>query len=715
MPASKASEAVARLVAPKSIAVAGASGDPTKIGSLPLHFLRQYRYAGQIFPINPSYSDLDGLPCYPSLREVPGSVDLLVVAVPPDRVVGLLSECEAGKVKTALILTSGYAEVGPEGAVKQEELRRLAHEREIRLCGPNSVGCVNLWDAVVPTISQAFDLAMSPGPIAFVSQSGALGTAVMALAHAAAFKVGYFISSGNEADLDFTDFCEYFLDDPRISVIAGYLEGVRDGRKFAACARRALALGKPLVLVKVGRSAIGRNAARSHTGALVGADELYRAVIGEHGIVRVDSIEGLIDSLKLFSALEGRVGSRVALLSHSGGTGVLMSDVCDGHGILLPQPSPALQQRLAQHLPAYASLNNPIDMTANVVFQPGVMVQCLEEVLASPEFDAALLSVNLIWRKGDELADRLVELRKRQRKPFVICWIGMRPHLGERLQSGGVPVFEDPVRSVDALAAAVRWTRAVLRGPDAPAGGEGLLAPPRPVTRMAGYGELAALLAAYGIPLVSWRLARSLEEAREAARALGYPLVLKAVAGAISHKSDVGGVALNVRSDAELADVFERMLGLVDHHAGEGVLVQAMIVDGMEIFVGGRRDEIFGPVVAVGIGGIYVEVFRETAVSLAPLTPAQSAGLVGGARWSALLRGVRGQPPRDVTALVELVRRLSVFVTEVAVQSVDLNPVMVLPEGAGALVADFRVFPMQDRLGRAADDVHGRRDAPTLE
>jgi acyl-CoA synthetase (NDP forming) len=679
--------AIDRLLAPKTIAILGASSDRTKVGALPLYFLRKYGYAGRVFPVNPTQKEIEGLPCYASVADVPGSVDLVVVSVPVERVITALRECEPGKVGVALVLTSGYAEVGPEGAARQDELRHVARERGIRICGPNSVGSVNLWNAVVPTISQAFDQAMDPGPIAFVTQSGALGTAVVAVGRAAGVKVGHFVSTGNEADLDFADFCDYFVDDPATRIIAGYVEGVRDGRKLAVALGRALRAGKPVILLKVGRSAVGREAARSHTGALVGADDIYQAVLAKYGAVRVGSIEPLIDALKLFAALPGPVGDRIALLSHSGGTGVLMADVCEERGLSMPPTDEALRARLATRLPAYAAFANPIDMTANVVFRPRLMVDCLEDVLASPTFDAGLLSVNLIWRAADELADALVGLRARQSKPFAVAWVGMPARVTDTLQAGGVPAFPDPVRCVEAVSRAAWWTK--VRRTTEPIDLDLTSAPAAALPD--DYHSQAALLEGYGLPLAPWRLTAAAEDAGAAAEAVGYPVALKAIGGgSLSHKSDIGAVVLDVADEAGVRRAFARLAALVEQHAGEGVLVQRM-VRGLEVLVGARRDPAFGPVVVVGLGGIYVEALRDVVVRLAPLDIGDARTAILGARWSPLLRAARGQPPRDVDALAEVVHRLSRLAAEHAFESLDLNPVMVGAEGTGVTIVDFRI------------------------
>lgn len=712
--------ALKALLSPASIAIVGASGDPSKLGALPLQFLQKYGYRGRLYPVSPSYTELGGLPCYPSIGDVPEPVDLMVVAIPANRVPELLAQCEPGRVRAALVLTSGYAETGPDGARMQEQLVAEARKRGIRLCGPNSVGVANLWDAVLPTISQAFDEVLSPGPVAFVTQSGALGTAVMAVAGAAGIRLGYFISTGNEADLDFSDFCDYLLIDSRVRVLAGYVEGLRDGRKFELVARRALAAGKPVILLKAGRSPAGELAARSHTGALTGTDALYQAVFEECGVVRVDSLEALINALKVFCALDPPAGKRVALVTHSGGTGVLMSDACAECGLDVAPTQLELRAKLRQQLPAFAALGNPIDMTAGVIFQPDKMVTCLETALLDPGFDLGVLSVNLMWRVRDQLCWELESLRQRVAKPFAVSWIGIEEGTAARLQAAGVPAFSDPVHCIWALGQLARWGEASRQarvreasGPrrETQSGGasSGGIWPAVPLETSAWVGEetglyrasgacpgdypgQAALLESYGVPLAPWRLVRSAHAAAEAAAELGFPVAAKVISQAHTHKSEVGGVALNLNSPHEVRVAAARLLGLVEDCPGAGVLIQPMVGDAVEVLVGAQRDPVFGPYVVVGLGGIYVEVFRETAVRLAPCTDEEALELVRRARWYPLLQGVRGQPPRDVVALARVIARVSQLVAREPVASLDLNPVLVRRSGEGALVVDFRVF-----------------------
>ena len=325
------------------------------------------------------------------------------------------------------------------------------------------MGVANLHEKVIPSISQVFDQAgLAAGPIGFVSQSGAVGTAITALAHAEEVGIGYFLSTGNEGDLEFSDFCDFFAGDPRVGIIAGYVESIRDGDKFRAAASKAARAGKPVVLIKVGASEAGGRAVQSHTGALAGSDEVYRAAFDELGIVRTQSIEELIDVLKIMSAFprasrraQGR--AKVAILSHSGGAGVLMADTCIGEGLDVAAPSASLVETLKKRLPPYASFGNPIDMTANVIFDPALMAATVRDVVQSGEYDAVMLCVNLIWRQGPALADELATLAEVADRPVGVAWIAGKPEPLARLKRAGVPVFSDPVRCAKAIAARLRW------------------------------------------------------------------------------------------------------------------------------------------------------------------------------------------------------------------------------------------------------------------
>ncbi len=680
------------LLRPRSVAIAGVSDNPGKLGSLPLQFLRKFAYDGEIYPINAKLDHVMGLKCYPSLASIGRPIDLLIVAVAAERIPALLEDSFPGQVRFALVLSSNYAEAGAEGARLQRELVALANRNGIRLIGPNSVGIVNLWEKAVASISQVFDRTeLAPGPVAFITQSGAVGTAITALAHEQGIGVGYFVSTGNEADLEFSDFCDAFIDDPKVSVIAGYLESVRDGTKFQRVARRALEAGKPIVLLKVGTTEVGGRAVRSHTGALAVSDDVYRAVSAALGIVRADSIEALIDHLKMFVAYPHATSDskRVAVLSHSGGAGVMMADAAVSLGLEMPPPSPDLVRTLQARLPTYAALNNPIDMTANVIFDPAVMAGSVLDAAQSGDYDAVMLCVNLIWRQGDALAEALAAARGATDRVLAVSWIAGLPSPLQRLARAGVPVFSDPLRCVRAVAARLQWERdrrVALESTVVATSHHGDTA-----IRAEGYVARQSLLEQHGIDVAPARLVRDHDDARHAANELGYPIVAKLIAPSLPHKSDIGGVVLDIMDDGALARAIDALLAIPCTDR-EGVLIQKMIVDAhsIELFAGFTHDPVFGPVVLFGLGGVFVEILRDVVMRPAPFGVDVAALMIRRARFFPLLVGARGRTPCDLDALALLLAHISVLaVEEPSILTLDLNPVLASPRGA--VVVDFKL------------------------
>jgi acetyltransferase len=682
------------LLQPASIAIAGASADAGKLGSLPLAFLLKHGYAGKIYPLHPKLDEISGIRCHKSMAEIEGDVDLLVIAAAAARIPALLDECRPGQVKAALVLSSGFAELGAEGVQLQEALRTQAFAKGIRFVGPNSVGIANLKDKVVPSISQVFDQAgLAAGPIGFVSQSGAVGTAITALAHTEQIGIGYFVSTGNEGDLEFADFCDYFADDPAVSIIAGYVESIRDGDKFRAATAKAARAGKPVILIKVGTSDVGVRAVHSHTGALAGAEDVYRAAFSQQGVIRVQSIEELIDQLKIFSAFSrfkanSKSGGRVAILTHSGGAGVLMADTSIAEGMDVAAPSAKLVDALKLRLPPFASFQNPVDMTAAVVFDAELMANCMRDVMQSGEYDAVMLCVNLIWRQGPKLAAELSKLAAESKVLLGIAWIAAKQEPLDVLNSAGLPVFPDPVRCAKAIATRLRWhleQSKVLAG----------IEPPARKAQAASSEDLgkfeiqAGVLKQYAVEVAPYALCGSPAEGQAAASRMGYPVVAKLVASKLMHKSDIGGVLLNIGSDQQLKEAFAT-LGAIAVPGKQGILVQKMVSGALEVFAGMKRDAVFGPVIVAGLGGIYVEIIRETVMRLAPFGEEQAERLLRSAKFFPLLDGARGRPKLAVAALAGLLSRVSYLACDQpSIVALDLNPVIVTE--TGVQVVDFKI------------------------
>jgi acyl-CoA synthetase (NDP forming) len=534
---------------------------------------------------------------------------------------------------------------------------------------------------------------MQPGPIAFVSQSGAVGTAVMALAHNEQIKIGYFVSTGNEGDLEFADFCEYFANDPSVSTIAGYLEGVRDGAKFIRAVKRAARAGKPVILLKVGTTDVGERAVRSHTGALAGAEEIYRAAFREGDIVRAESPEQLVDYLKAFSSYSRlpktkETRPRVAILSHSGGAGVLLGDICNEAGLDVASPSEALTKRLRQRLPAYASLQNPIDMTANVIFDPALIASTVGDAIDSGEYDATILCVNLMWRQGDTLADRLLETSKGLPNVPAVAWIAAKRGPLDKLNANGIPVFSDPVRCATAVAQALHWNYA-RKGADRAHDAVASVARPFNSDVLKTYKGQQELFDKYGIPRARSILVRDVEGACCAARELGFPVAAKIVAGSAAHKSEIGGVILGIANEPDLEQACAR-LARITVEEKEGILIQKMMRGSFELFAGIKRDEIFGPVVIFGLGGIYVEILKDTMIRLAPFDETGAQKFITEAKFFPMLTGARGKTPVNVDAVARILSRLSILAAEQPkIATIDLNPIMVT--GEDAIVVDAKV------------------------
>jgi len=686
------------LFEPRSVAIVGASPDTSRMGGgLMLKFLRQHGYRGAVYPVNPRYVDIDGMRCYKSLQELPEPIDLAVVAVPAEAVAKILAALEPGQVRVALLPTSGFGELGGHGRALEQELLAVARAGDIRLVGPNSVGSINLWLGLVPTISQLFDrVDLQPGELALVSQSGAFGTALLAQAEREGMRFGYFVSSGNEVDLNFADFANHLLEQENVRAICGYLECIRSGSSFIKMARRASETGKPVIVLKVGASETGAHAAQSHTGALVGSDAVAQAVFDNYNVVRADDGDHLMDLLKIFSKTPRSNGRRLAILSHSGGAGVMAADAAEAAGAqLVPLPKD-VQAQLMDRLPPFAQVDNPLDMTGGASFQAKLMADCLRTLLASSAYDAAVLAVNLIWREGELLLKELSTIARETGKPFAVSWVAPDPRTAEGLLSAPFPVFSDPARAARALCRRLEFDarcRDMAAEKDAIPTAQRLSgAPLRVPETVAGQSRL---LAAYGVRLPREVVAETLEAAEAFRREISGPVALKIASPDIGHRTEIGAVVVNVDSAEALNEAYLAIHRNVAKHSPDaridGLLVQEMVRGGLEVLVGVKRDPVFGPIVAVGPGGTLVELIGELQMAPAPVAPAQARRMLRDSLLDKLLNGYRGGERLDVEALVAVLVRVSQLAAQYPeIEEMDLNPLLVLPEGDGCVAVDYK-------------------------
>lgn len=687
---------------PRSIAVVGASDDKRKPGGRPLAALIERGYAGKVFPINPRYQEIAGRRCYPSVLDVPDDVDMAIVSVPAVAVPDVLEQCARKGVRAAVIFSAGFGEVGAEGVAEQEKIRKLSRQSGMRVLGPNCLGIMNVRNAVMASFASEVEIApASPQTLGFVAQSGAFGALMYGEATRAGVGCTSFTSVGNEADTEFSDFVDYLLDEADTQLIGGYLEGAKDGAKLKRAAEKALRLQKPILIMKVGRSGAGSRAASSHTGSLAGADEIYDAFFRQMGIVRIEHPAEMPAFAILHRSGRDYSGGRVAILSGSGGHGVMLADKCESVGLSVPEIRGHTRAKLERSLPAFGSGKNPIDLTAAASGKPEMPAGCLRALAEDEDnIDVILTMPFFQWEQGKELAQEFVDIYRSTKKPVVV--MAHKPpdsaEIAERfalVQSAGIPVLYDAFQAVQAIAKLSWYQRKATRGrvvdtaPKAPdpasrAEVREMLRGEEPLSEF----RCRRLLERYGIPVARADLAATADAAVALSRSLGYPVALKVQSGQILHKTEAGAIKLDLASDEEVrrayAEVLENARRFAPLAQVEGVLVQEMVRDGVEVIVGVTKDPVFGPAIMFGLGGIFVEALRDVSFRVAPLTRADAEEMIDEIRGRHVLDGMRGKPPVDRAALVDTLLRVSQLVTDHSdrIDELDLNPLVLLPTGA---------------------------------
>ncbi len=699
------------LFEPRSVALIGASADPLSISARPLRLLRQHAYAGGLYPVNPKYDELLGLRVYPSIGAVPEAVDLALVVVPAPAVAGVLEECAAAGVGCAVVITSGFAESAASGAVGkqlQQDIADVVARSGLRVCGPNSEGIFHPAVGLCATFSPAVDpehgfipaaVGAQPGPIAVVSQSGGLAFALLNHAEERGLTVGSVISTGNEVDLGWCDYVDYLLDQSSTRVILGFVESFRQPEHLIAVAHKAARLRKPIVLAKMGRTDAGRRAAASHTASLVGSDAAYSAAFRQLGILRVDDVDEMLDLAAYFCVGRLPAGRDAAVLTASGGAGAWLADACAMRGLKLPPPDPADQAAIRSFIPAYGSVGNPVDITAQAVLEGG-FERALGILAHSAVFDTIVAVVTLV--REERFFHTLPELREAiaGSRAAVVYYSYTRasPRVLAALAEEEIPCFSTPGRTARAVSAAVEYAEFLNRLDQvAVFGAESRQRTPwpAPVGRLSETSS-RSYLAPLGIQSPGERLARTEDEAVAAFEALGsQPVALKIQSADLVHKTDVGGVRLGVRTSEEVRAGFVDVGGRLTQRSArlEGVLVQHMAPAGIDVFVAARREPLLGPLVVVGMGGVDVEVMADVTMRLAPISLTEAQAMLGELRGRALFDGARGRPPVDMQALAVAVVRISELAAAMptGVASIEINPLRVLPTGGGVLMLDAAI------------------------
>ena len=697
---------VDRLFSPKTIAIIGASDDKSRPGGRGIDAMLTQGYKGRILPVHPRLKEAQGLKCYASVNDIEGDIDLAVIALPAEAVVEVVPQLGARGIPHAIVLGAGFREAGPEGAALQDRLVANAQRAGIRLIGPNCLGVANIHERMFAAFgSLSRPPLLRPGPVSMVMQSGGFGNSLAYACHGAGVGFRVVVSSGNEADLKASELMDALVDDDGTEMILAYIEGADDGRAVMAMGEHAMAAGKPVLVWKAGNTRQGARAAATHTANMTGTYDVWRAAMKQSGLIEVQSMEEAAEYIKALTPRRYPRGRNVAAVTASGGAAVIYSDAADQFGLELKPPGAATHAVLAEAFPKAATLQNPVDLAANGFnedSQSGYR-RALEALLADPDVDQLCPMFSAMTGHPMKLmAEVVAEVYARDAKP-MIAFSSVPREVGEAafqvLEAAGIPVLGSPngvVRAQAMLAdyAAMR-ERYAARGKGAPA----QAAPPAvaPGADTLDEAQSKRIVAAC-VPVTQDVLVSGEDEAA-LAQIRNFPVAVKIVSPDIPHKSDVGGVVLDVKDAAALKEACRTVLANAGRHKPQakitGVLVSEMITDGIETLVGIVNDEVFGPVVVFGMGGVLAEVLRDVTYRVAPFGPEEARRMIGELRTSAVFDGVRGKPAGDVDALVEALVNVSRFAWEQreAVAEVDINPLLVRPRGKGVVAVDAVVVP----------------------
>ena len=681
------------MFSPHSVAVLGASSEPARIGGRPIDLMRKQGFAGAIYPVNPRRDEVQGLRCYPSVADLPAVPDVAIVAVAAEIAVDAVADLAARGVKNVVMLSAGFAEVDEAGAAAQARMVGIARRAGMRLLGPNCLGLFNARLAFYATFSAAFDSGWPiPGRIGIASQSGAYGSHVFAAMRDRGIGTPLMVTTGNEGDVTIGDIIGWMAEDPDTDVIAAYAEGIRESDSFLAALTAAKAAKKPIVMMKVGRSALGTAAAQSHTASIAGDDAVTDAVLREFGVVRARTTEEMIDIALTATRKIYPAGNTLGVLTVSGGAGVLISDAAEALGLPMPEMPQDAQDRLRAIIP-FCAPRNPVDCTAQITNQP----QSLGTFADALVVDGGYKSVLAFWSQAGATEANVGRLTtsvapliaQHPDRLFMLSVLAPRA-TQQRYEAAGFLVMEDPSRAVTALHAMGRFGDAFAAGPKA--------APPvvpaftLPATTPSE-ADAKTLLAAAGIPAAPERACATVEHAVAAAQEIGFPVVLKILSPDIIHKSEIGGVLLDIADADAVRAGFATLMQRGATVAGarlDGVLVAKQLKGGVECILGIHRDPVFGPIAMFGLGGIFVEVLKDVVFHRAPFGEDVAEAMIRSIKAAPLLTGVRGRKPADIKALARMLARLSVFAHQAGdrLAGIDLNPVLAMPEGEGAFAVD---------------------------
>lgn len=693
---------LSRLVDPKSVVLVGASDRKESIGGRAFsNLVDESDFQGVLYLVNPTKAEINGRKCYPSVSALPETPDVAVVGVPAAAVLPVLEECAEKGVRFVILFSSGFGEVGEEGKQAEAKMKEIVRRSGMRIYGPNCPGLSNINKRLGFTFSPAFKLDLQSGPIGIATQGGGLGRTFLQ-AMERGIGVGLWSSAGNEVDLEVSDFIHYMADAPDIKVIVTLIEGFKDGRKFVAAVQHAARKGKPIVALKIGKSDYGIKAAQSHTASIAGSAEVNSAVLRQLGVIEVDDIDELVDTAWLLTRAMPKGDDEIAVYCSSGGTAALSADMIGATGLKLAEFQSSTTQFLAEQLPGFAAISNPVDTTTEILTNPGVVDTTLKAVCDDPSVGLVLFPFPLEYGKVSlQGAESAIRVQAQTEVPILPVWISDRQGDGYRVL---VQAGMTPSRSVGkAVKAVQRWVEygnwrkhydpaySPLLMQECSDAETGIDAATQTLTE----SEAKAWLERSGVPVLASGTAKSREAALQLADRIGYPVVAKIASADIAHKSDIGGVAIGLNDSDAVAAAWDSIHAAVTrakpHARIDGLLIERMAPSGgVETLIGVHRDPVFGHMLTFGLGGIYVEIFKDVTRRMLPLTRHDAETMIREVRCFPLLDGARGRKAADIPALVDLLLGISDFVSAnaPAIEEMDLNPVWVGPQGQGAIPLD---------------------------
>ena len=681
------------LLSPRSVAILGASNDPARIGGRPLAYMLAQKFAGAIYPVNPNRAEVQGVKAYPSVADLPETPDVAIVAVPSELAPQAVEDLAKRGTKGVLMFTAGFAEVDDAGAAIQDQMVAVARAYGMRLLGPNCLGVFDARTSYYATFSSSFDSGWPvPGRIGIASQSGAYGTHLYTLARNRGIGASLCIMTGNEADVTVGECIGWLAENPEVDVIAVYAEGIREAPGLIAAFEAARAARKPIIMQKVGRSELGTKAAKSHTASIAGNDAVTEAVMNEFGVVRASNSEEMLDIAHTATRKIYPVKNTLGVITLSGGAGVLISDVAESVGLAMPEMPDHAQAKLKE-LVTFCAPRNPVDATAQVGNDVSLLSKFTESLVVDGGYSSILGFFTMVAsaRRWPLMREQLDMVRvKYPDRLYVLSVIAQAERVHE-LEADGWICHEDPTRAVVAIDAMGKFGAAFAASALLPAPSVGTVVLPAATPSEA---EAKRLLAAAGIASAPEQTCASADAAVAAAERFGFPVVMKILSPDILHKSEIGGVLLDVADAGAVRAGYDTLLARAKQAAPkariEGVLVAKQLKGGVECIMGIHRDPVFGPMAMFGLGGIFVEILKDVVFHRCPFGTDVAEAMIGAIKGAPLLNGARGRPPADIKALAEMLSRLSAFAVAAGpkLASIDLNPVFAMPEGQGAFAAD---------------------------